>query len=185
MCALDEVKGMDVFMKNIKKMDIALVLGVILIIVLGCFVMKGTKAEPSYELPLKLEGDYGYNKISYSEYQEKIDNGDSFVVTISREGCTYCQQFKPVATDFAESNKLPMYYIDTDDMTEDEWSLLGNSNTFFKKNGDDWGTPTTLVLAGSECVDSVEGSTDADTLLALFEKYFDVDSYKSNDLVLE
>ena len=46
-------------MKNIKKTDIALVLGVVIIIVLGCFVMKGTKAKPTYELPLTLSGEAG------------------------------------------------------------------------------------------------------------------------------
>ena len=54
---------------KIKKTDIALVIGVILVIVLGCFVMKGTKAKPNYDLPLELSGDAGLTKLSYDEYQ--------------------------------------------------------------------------------------------------------------------
>ena len=69
----------------------------------------------------------------------------------------------------------------SDEMEDDEWSQLETSNTFFKKNSDNWGTPTTLVLAGSECVDYIEGETDADSLLELYDKYFDTDSYNTED----
>lgn len=161
---------------KIKKTDIALVIGVILVIVLGCFVMKGTKAKPNYELPLELSGDAGLTKLSYDEYQEKIDNGDSFVVIIERTTCSHCQNFMPVAEEFANANSVPMYYIDTDEMEEDEWSELEKSNTFFKKNKDNWGTPTTIVLAGNEAVDYIEGETDSDSLLNLYKEYFDFDN---------
>lgn len=164
-------------MKSIKKTDIALVIGAVLVIVLGFFVMKGTKAQPNYELPLTLKGDVGLQKLSYAEYQEKIDNNDSFIVIIERTSCSHCQTFMPVAEEFADNEKLPMYYIDTDEMEEDEWSKLESSNTFFKDNADNWGTPTTLVLAGKECVDSVVGESDSDSLLKLYEKYFDVKKY--------
>ena len=163
-------------MKNIKITDVALILGVVLIIVLGSFVMKGTKAEPTYELPLILSGEAGLSKLSYSEYQEKIDNDESFVVIISRATCSHCVSFKPVAESFASDNNLPMYYVDTDDFTEEEWENLEKSNTFFKKNSGNWGTPTTLVLAGSECVDYIEGETDSDSLMELYEEYFDLDN---------
>ena len=166
---------------NIKKTDIALIVGLVVVILLGCLVMKGTKAKPNYELPLTLMGDVGLTKLSYSEYQEKIDNNESFAVIIESATCSHCQSFMPVAEDFAKDNNLPMYYIDTDEMEDDEWSQLETSNTFFKKNSGNWGTPTTLVLAGSECVDYIEGETDADSLLELYNKYFDTDSYNTED----
>ena len=55
-------------MKNIKKSDILLVAGLLVVVILGCFFMKGEKLGPggSYEL-------------SYSEYVEKVENGDKFV----------------------------------------------------------------------------------------------------------
>lgn len=163
-------------MKNIKKTDIALIAGVIIVIILGCFLMKGTKAEKNYELPLDLTGDVGLHKLSYSEYQEKIDNNEPFVVIIERTTCSHCQNFMPVAESFANDNGVPMYYIDTDEMEEEDWSKLETSNTFFKKNSDNWGTPTTLVLAGSECIDYIEGETDANSLLELYNEYFDLDN---------
>ena len=164
-----------------KKTDIALILGVIIVILLGCFVMKGTKAKPSYELPLTLSGDAGLHKLSYSEYQKKIDNNEAFVFIVERTTCSHCQNFMPVAEAFAKDNNLPMYYIDTDEMQEEDWSKLEKSNTFFKKNSGNWGTPTTIVLAGSESVDTIEGETDADSLLKLYKKYFDLDKYKKDN----
>lgn len=161
-----------------KKTDIALVLGVILVIVIGCFVMKGTKAKPTYELPLTLSGEAGLHKLSYAEYQKKIDDGESFVFIVERTTCSHCQNFMPVAESFANDNNVPMYYIDTDEMEQSDWSKLESSNTYFKKNSGNWGTPTTIVLAGNEAIDSIEGETDSKSLLKLYKEYFDLDKYK-------
>ena len=168
-------------MKNIKKTDIALVLGAIIIIIIGCFVMKGTKAKPTYKLPLSLSGEAGLHKLSYTEYQEKIDNDEEFVFIVERTTCSHCQNFMPVAEEFAKDNNVPMYYIDTDEMEQSDWSKLEKSNTFFKKNSGNWGTPTTIVLAGSESVDTIEGETDSASLLKLYKKYFDIDKYKEEN----
>lgn len=164
---------------KMKKTDIALVIAVIVVLIIGAFVMKGTKAEKGYELPLTLSGDVGLKKLSYAEYQEKVDNKEAFVFIVERTSCSHCQNFMPVAEKFAKDEKLPMYYIDTDEMGEEDWKKLPKSNSFFKKNGDNWGTPTTIVLAGSEAVDYIEGETTAEELKKLYEKYFDLDNYKS------
>ena len=164
-----------------KKTDIALVLGVIIVIIIGCFAMKGTKAKPTYELPLTLSGEAGLQKLSYEEYQKKIDDNESFVFIVERTTCSHCQNFMPVAEKFAKDNSVPMYYIDTDEMEQADWSNLETSNTFFKKNSGNWGTPTTIVLAGSEAIDSIEGETDSESLLKLYKKYFDLDKYKEEN----
>ena len=164
-----------------KKTDIALIIGVLVIIILGFFVMKGTEAKADYELPLTLSGEAGLHKISYAEYQEKIDNNESFVFIVERASCSHCQNFMPVAEAFAKKNEVPMYYIDTDEMDQSDWSKLEKSNTFFKKNSGNWGTPTTIVLAGSESLDDIAGETDADSLLKLYKEYFDLDQYKEEN----
>ena len=168
-------------MDKIKKTDIALVLGVIIVIVIGCFAMKGTKAKVEYDLPLTLSGEAGLHKLSYAEYQEKIDNNESFVFIVERTSCSHCQNFMPVAEEFANSNKVPMYYIDTDEMEQADWTKLEKSNSFFKKNSGNWGTPTTIVLAGSEALDDISGETDSDSLMKLYKDYFDLDKYKEEN----
>ena len=67
-----------------------------------------------------------------------------------------------------------MYYVDTDTFTEEDWNKFETSNTFLKKNSGNWGTPTTIVLAGNEAVDYIEGETTADKLQELYNNYFDM-----------
>ena len=160
--------------KKIKTSDILLIVGLLVVLVVGLFALGSGKEEPSYELPLTLEGNAGLQLLSYSDYQTKIDNNEAFVVILARESCSHCANFIPVAKDFAEKNKLPMYYIDTDTFSESDWSTFEKSNTFLKKKSGNWGTPTTVLLVGSEAVDYIEGETTADNLLNLYNKYFDM-----------
>ena len=155
-----------------KKKDIILIVGLILVVILGAFTMKGEKEKPSYSLPLSLEGEAGLHLLSYAEYQGKIDNGEEFVVILSRESCSHCANFIPVAEAFAKENEVPMYYIDTDTFSESDWGSFEKSNSFFKKAKGNWGTPTTVVLAGSEAVDYIEGETSADKLKELYKNNF-------------
>ena len=160
--------------RKIKMSDLLLFGGLLIVILLGCLLMNGGKEEVSYQLPLTLAGDKGLQLLSYSEYQKKIDNNESFVVILSRESCSHCANFLPVAKEFATEKSVPMYYVDTDTFTEEEWSGFESSNTFLKKSKENWGTPTTVVLAGREAVDYIEGETTADKLEDLYQKYFDM-----------
>ncbi len=160
--------------KEFQKSDLFLIVGLVVVVVLGCFLMKGKKEEVQYQLPLTLSGDVGLQLLSYQEYQDKIDQKESFVVVLSRESCSHCASFLPVAEEFAKTNNVPMYYVDTDTFTEEEWNTFEKSNTFLKKNSGKWGTPTTVVLAGKEAVDYVEGETTSEKLLELYQQYFDM-----------
>lgn len=157
-----------------KKKDIILIIALVAVVIIGLFVMKGEEVKPNYELPLTLSGEKGLHLLSYAEYQGKIDNNEQFVVILSRESCSHCQNFLPVAKDFAEEKGLPIYYIDTDTFTEEDWSTFESSNTFLKKKAGNWGTPTTVVLAGSEAVDYIEGETAKENLQKLYDDYFDL-----------
>ncbi len=158
-----------------KKKDIFLIIALIIVLIVGCIIMKGEKEKPNYTLPLTLTGEPGLKLLSYAEYQEKIDKNESFVVVLSRESCSHCANFLPVAKAFAEEESLPMYYIDTDTFTEEDWSTFEKSNSFLKKQKGNWGTPTTVVLAGSEAVEYIEGETTKEELKKLYEKSFDLE----------
>lgn len=160
--------------KKIKTSDIVLILGLVLVVILGCFLMKGEKVEPSYELPLTLSGEVGLQQLTYQEYQEKVDNDESFVLVIERATCSHCVTYMPIAEEFASNYGVPMYYVDTDTFSEEDWEGFEKSNTFLKKNNGSWGTPTTIVLAGNEAVDYIEGTTTAETLEQLYNEYFDM-----------
>lgn len=175
---VEEEKKEMISKKEIKKQrknsDILLILGLIVVVFLGFVVTKGEKEEPSYTLPLTLTGEAGLRELSYAEYQEKVDNNESFVLIIERATCSHCVNFMPVAESFANDNNVPMYYVDTDTFTEEDWEGFEKSNTFLKKKNGNWGTPTTVVLAGKEAVDYIEGETPADNLKELYNQYFDM-----------
>ena len=164
-----------------KKNDIALIIGVVVVVIVGICLMGTSQAQTDYELPLTLEGEPGLTKLSYDEYSQKIDNGDAFVVIVERADCSHCINYMPVAEEFAETNNVPMYYIDTDEMDEDDWNDISTSNTFFKRNQSSWGTPTTIVLLGDRALDYIEGETDADSLMELYSEYFGLNSEEGNE----
>ena len=160
-----------------KKTDIALIIGVILIVVVGIFAFgKNEEGKIEYELPLVLSGETGLQELTYTEYKEKINSQEPFIFIVERTTCSHCQTYMPIAEQFATDNNIPMYYVNTDNITQDEFTSLQKSNTFFKKSGNNWGTPTTMILVGSESVDELEGSTDADGLYEFLEEYIDFES---------
>lgn len=153
--------------------DALLLVGLAIVIIVGFFMLNSGKEEVNYELPLKLSGESGMHQLTYAEYQEKIDNNEAFVVILERATCSHCVSFMPVATEFAEENGLPMYYVDTDTFNESDWNGFEKSNSYLKKANGNWGTPTTVVLAGSQAVDYVEGETTKENLQELYNKYFE------------
>lgn len=160
--------------KKMKSSDIILILGVVIVVALGWLVMGTEKPEPTYELPLVLSGEPGLHQLTYAEYQQKVNNDESFVLIIERATCSYCVEYMPIAESFALDSNVPIYYVDTDTFSSEDWEGFETSNTFLKKNNGKWGTPTTVVLAGKDAVDSIEGLTTSDALLELYNEYFEM-----------
>lgn len=160
--------------KTNKMGDIFLIIGLVVVVALGFLVMQDKNAGPNYELPLTLKGEAGLQELTYAEYQEKIDNDESFVVILERATCSHCVSYLPVAESFAKDNELPMYYIDTDTFSGDDWDFFEKSISYLKKANGNWGTPTTVVQAGYDTVSYIEGETTEEKLLDLYNKYFDM-----------
>ena len=159
----------------VKKNDLFLILGLVVVVIIGCIFMWGEKPVQDYELPLTLSGEAGLHQLTYQEYQDKIDNKEAFVIILERATCSHCVSFMPVAKEFAKDNGLPMYYVDTDTFSDEDWDGFEKSNSYLKEKNGNWGTPTTLVLAGNAAVDYIEGETSADSLLNLYKEYFDME----------
>ena len=160
-----------------KKTDIALIIAVILEIIIGIFAFgKNTEAKIDYELPLTLEGESGLSEITYTVYKEKMESEKPFIVIIERTTCSHCINYMPVAEQFASDYNIPMYYINTDNLSEEEFTALQKSNTFFKKNSDAWGTPTTIILIGNQAIDYLEGETDEEGLNSFLSEYITLEN---------
>ena len=150
-----------------KKSDLILVGVVLAIVVLAMFSSKGTKALEEVEYPLTLAGEVGLHQITYAEYEEKVENGDAFIVVIERAGCSYCIQYMPIVEEVAKEKKIPLYYIDTDTLSQEEFNLLGSTNSYLKRNN--WGTPTTLFMLGDRVLDNIAGYVDKDSVLSFLD----------------
>ena len=147
-----------------KKSDLILIGVVLLIVVLAIFSSKGNVELEEVDYPLTLSGEAGLHQMTYDEYETKMENGEAFIVVIERAGCSFCVQYMPIVEEVAKEKKIPLYYIDTDTLTEEEFTKLGTSNSYLKKNK--WGTPTTLFMLGDRVLDSIGGYVEKESVLS-------------------
>ena len=150
-----------------KKTDFVLILLLVVIVVIGIFSTKGNVKEDEIEYPVKLAGEVGLNEITYSDYEQMVENNEAFVVVIEREGCYYFKQYMPVLKEYVDEAKIAVKYINTDNLTDEEYSQLSTTNNYLKKNK--WGTPTTLFMIGNRVVDSISGYVEKDSIEAFFK----------------
>lgn len=150
-----------------KKSDFILIGVVLLIVVVAALSSKGNIAEEEVQYPLTLAGEAGLHQITYNQYEEKVDNGEAFIVVIERAGCSYCIQYMPIVEEVANEKKIPLYYIDTDTLTTDEMNELSTTNSYLKRN--EWGTPTTLFMLGDRVLDSIGGYVEKESVLSFID----------------
>lgn len=150
-----------------KKSDLILVGLVLVIVVVAMFSSKGTQSLDDVEYPVTLTGEVGLHQITYSEYEDFVDNGEPFIVVIERAGCGYCIQYMPIVEEVAKEKKIPLYYIDTDTLSQDEFNELSTTNNYLKRNN--WGTPTTLFMLGDRVLESIPGYVDKENLLSFLD----------------
>ena len=150
-----------------KKSDFILIGVVLLIVVLSCFSSKGTLALEEVDYPLTLVGEVGLQQITYDQYESFVDNGDAFIVVIERAGCSYCEMYMPILKEVANEKKIPLYYIDTATLTQEDMNELSTTNDYLRKNN--WGTPTTLFMLGDRVLDSIGGYVEKDTVLSFID----------------
>lgn len=151
---------------KMKKSDIALILGAILIILIGLLAFNSN--EEKIVKPVNLEGEAGIKEISYSDYEKQIESDKPFIVMIVNDGCSYCEKFIPVMKEVSEEYKIPVSSINLVNLTQEEYSALAKSNVYLKT--EQWGTPTTLILKGKRVVDSLGGYTDKEALISFMEE---------------
>ena len=151
---------------NIKKNDLILIGGVILVILISLLAFNGK--ETKIEVPVKLEGNLGINEITYAEYEDKIDSEKPFIVMIVNDGCSYCEMFIPVMTEVTTEYNIPVYSLNLALLTGDEYNSLSNSNSYLKRN--DWGTPTTLLMQGKNVIASLAGYTEKESLVSFMKE---------------
>ncbi len=152
-----------------KKTDYILIGVVALILIISIFAINGSKKEEKTNVEkVTLVGDAGLVQVGYSDYETSINNGEGQLIIIERTGCSYCEKYMPIAEEVATEKNIPIRYIDIAEISDDELNSLTTSNSYFKKNSE-WGTPTTLLMNGSDVIDSISGYVDKDTLIEFID----------------
>jgi len=84
-----------------------------------------------------------YHELKYSEFKEKIDNKDSFVLVIHQTGCAACETYLPTYKSVADENKLDVYGINRSNFSTTEAKE-------FAEFANISGTPTTVFVIDGE-----------------------------------
>lgn len=150
-----------------KKSDLILIGVVLLIVVVAIFSSRGNVELEDVEYPLTLAGEVGLHQMIYNEYETRVNNGDAFIVVIERTGCSFCTQYMPIVEEVANEKKIPIYYIDTATLTNDEYNLLSTKNSYLKRN--QWGTPTTLFMLGDRVLEVIGGYVEKESVLSFID----------------
>lgn len=146
-----------------KKSDFVLIGVVLLIIVFSLFSSKGNVELEEVDYPLTLVGDAGLHQVTYDQYETMLNGEDAFIIIIERASCGYCTMYMPIVEEVAKEKKIPIYYVDTDTFTSEEFNKLNNSNSYLKRNS--WGTPTTLFMLGDRVLDYIDRYVEKDELI--------------------
>ena len=169
------VKEKKSFSLTSKQKDLILILLVVVLLVVALFVTMKKTPKLDIELPITLQGEVVFTEITYSEYEEKMNAKEPFLVVIVRDGCGYCEMYEPIVEEVANEYRLPIYYINMTNLNNDEYTALGTSNSYFKKNQGKWGTPTTLFMYGNSVIDSIPGYVDKDEFVKFVKENFKVE----------
>ena len=169
------VKEKKSFSLTSKQKDLILILLVVVLLLVALFVNMKKTPRLDIELHITLQGEVGFTEITYSEYEEKMNAKEPFLVVIVRDGCGYCEMYEPIVEEVANEYRLPIYYINMTNLNNDEYTALGTSNSYFKKNQGKWGTPTTLFMYGNSVIDSIPGYVDKDEFVKFVKENFKVE----------
>lgn len=104
-------------------------------------------------------------KISYNEYKDLITNKETFILEIMRTDCSACINFKPKIEEVAKKYKIEVKYINTDDLTDEEYKNLEIDTGIT-------GTPTVIFYNdGIEKTKSsrINGSVSIDRIISKFK----------------
>ena len=91
---------------------------------------------------------------------ENLNNSENFSVESNKPKYNLSNNENP--------DELYNDSINNSDLSSDEYTELGNSNNYLKR--EKWGTPTTLLLSGNIVVDSIGGYVEQDEFTSFIKK---------------
>lgn len=104
----------------------------------------------------ELEEENQYiTKIGESNYTSLVNSDSEHLIVIGQTTCTYCIQAKPILNAIAKENDTEIFWVDLDALEENERTTVNES--LGKLIGEEFGTPTLIVVKDGKLVNSKEG----------------------------
>lgn len=141
----------------------------VLIVILGAIGISYIKNDSSNKVTDKtvtLE-NAGFNEVTIDEYLSLINEDKQNIILIARPTCGYCEKFTPILKQAMDDMNLTINYIDTDKLTQDDWTKFEASLTYL--TSEEWGTPLVLIVKNGEVVADNGGYVELSTIKAFFK----------------
>jgi len=104
--------------------------------------------------------------LDYVGLKEKLDNKDTFVLSLTQTSCTHCKAFLPVLNEVGQEYNLTFYKIEIDLLEENDLNSLKQLFSFS-------GTPTTVFINDGEertTTSRLDGEKTKDKIIARLKK---------------
>lgn len=130
-------------MKN-KKIKIIIILGMI-------FLITGCKNN--------------LERIDYNDLKEKVKNEETFILEISQDNCSHCEEFTPRLKNILDTYNIKAYNLNLTYLSKDDYDELN-------KDYNIEGTPTTIFFKkGKELTNNrINGSTSDKKLINILKR---------------
>lgn len=102
---------------------------------------------------------------SFSE----LDDSNPVSLTLGREGCSWCNRMKPILTNIAKDENIPLYYMDVSNLDKDHNYEIPTkcadykNQTLLDDKGFTFGTPLHLTISNGKITDCYSGYADQKT----------------------
>lgn len=107
-----------------------------------------------------------------NQFYSAFNGSEVKLVLIGRDGCSWCQLYKPTLDFMKDYYEFDYIYIDTNELTNSVFNdLLSDINV----DQDDFGTPLTFVVKEGQVIDSISGYVDENELFDFLKEYDFVD----------
>ena len=134
-------------------------------------------------------GDEAYSTESFVKILPSeivsLSKGETIVVWVGRQSCSYCGMYAPVISDVGKDNNVIIYYVDLEDLInfDSQYPYISDERNYYILEGLDgikgWetfakdnmgGTPLTLIIKDNKVIGGLSGYTEETGVLDEFKR---------------
>jgi len=108
-----------------------------------------------------------YTELSFDEFQNKLNNKDSFVIVMGSSTCSACAMYKKTMDEIIKDEQVEIFYLGLDKLDDTQYSKIYSK--YVVKS-----TPTTIFFENGEEVstyDRIVGSAGYSDVISKLKKY--------------